>query len=100
MKKNGGQAAQALGRSRGGFSTKIHAGCLNEKRGVSLVRTGGERNDMPGCAVVFEQVPSEHTLENVVMDKGYDSHAISERFKDEEITPVIPPRSHRKEVIE
>src|SRR6201997_5045150 len=31
LKKNGGDAAQALGRSRGGLSTKSHAGCRDER---------------------------------------------------------------------
>src|SRR5215470_8337683 len=35
LKKYGGQAAQALGRSRGGLSTKIHAGCLDERTGIA-----------------------------------------------------------------
>jgi transposase len=100
VKKNGGQAAQALGRSRGGFSTKIHAGCVDEQTGVSLALTGGERNDMPGFALVFHQIPSEHALEHAIMDKGYDSNQIRETRQDEEINAVIPPKSNRKETIE
>jgi transposase len=100
MKKNGGQAAQALGRSRGGFSTKIHAGGINERTGISIVLTGGERNDMPGFDVVFGQIPAENVLENAVMDKGYDSNHIRDKLKEEGIHPVIPPKSNRQEVID
>jgi transposase len=99
MKKNGGQAAQALGRSRGGFSTKIHAGCINERTGISIVLTGGERNDMLGFAVVFGQIPAENVLENAVMDKGYDSNHIRDKLQEEGIHPVMPPKSNRQEVI-
>jgi transposase len=99
MKKNGGQAAQALGRSRGGFSTKIHAGCITETKGGSLVLTGGERSDMPGFDEVFAQLPADHALEDAVMDKGYDSNHIRAKLQDNGINPVIPPKSNRKEVI-
>ena len=100
MKKNGGQAAQALGRSRGGFSTKIHAGCINETIGVALVLTGGERSDMPGFDAVFAQFPSDNALEDAVMDKGYDSNHIRAKLQDKGIHPVLPPKSNRQEAIE
>ena len=100
MKKNGGQAAQALGRSRGGFSTKSHAGCIDEKTGVSIVLTGGERNDMPGFALVFAQLPAENHLADAGRDKGYDSKPIREQLQEEGIHPVIPPKSKRTAVID
>lgn len=99
MKKNGGQAAQALGRSRGGFSTKIHAGCIHETTGVSCILTGGEGSDMPGFAQVFAAVPETHCLEHGVMDKGYDSNAIRAQRKEQHIIPVMPPKKSRKEHI-
>ena len=58
--------------------------------------TGGARHDAPLCEAVFEQVPAEHVLEHGVMDKGYDSNPIRNRWHEEEIEPVIPPRSNRK----
>jgi hypothetical protein len=100
MKKNGGQAAQALRRSRGGLSTTIHAGCIKEKTGVSLALTGGERHDAPGFALVFEQLPQEKSLEYGVMDRADDSHQIRETRRANNMTPVIPPKSHRKEAID
>src|SRR5262249_9863260 len=52
VKKNGGHAAQALGRSRGGLSTKSHAGCRDERTGVAIVLTAGHCHESP----VFETV--------------------------------------------
>ncbi len=99
MKKNGGPAAQALGRSRGGFSTKIHAGCINDTTGVSLILTGGECSDMPGCDRVFAALPEGHVLEHGIMDKGYDRNAIRAKLQEHHINPVIPPKKNRKESI-
>jgi hypothetical protein len=100
LKKNGGPAAQALGRSRDGWSTKIHAGCIEEKTGVSLALTGGACHDAPGCDPVFEQLPPENSLAYGVMDKAYDSHHLREKLSENALTPVIPPKSKRKEAID
>ena len=99
MKKHGGQAAQALGRSRGGFSTKIHAGCINETTGVALVITGGERSAMPGFDEVCDQLPPDHALTDAMREKGYDRNHIRARLQESGINPVIPPKSNRKEAI-
>jgi hypothetical protein len=73
--------------------------CINETIGVSCVLTGGERHDMPGLDTVFEQLPPENTLKDAVMDKGYDSNRIGATLQDKGITPVIPPKSNRQELI-
>ena len=54
---------------------------------------------MPGFDEVCEQMPPENTLEDAVMDNGYDSNQIRTKLKDKSITPVIPPKSNRKETI-
>jgi hypothetical protein len=75
-KKNGGHAAQALGRSRGGWSTKIHAGCRDERTGVVIVLTAGHCHESPAFETVFAQVPLVPSLTHAIMDKGYDSNSI------------------------
>ena len=98
-KKSGGQEAQGLGRSRGGFSTKLHAGCTDEKTSVSLVLTAGQCNDAPIFDIVIEEIPKDNNLEDVAADKGYDSNHIREKINEKEMNPVIPPRKNRKEQI-
>lgn len=95
LKKNGGQEEQALGRSRGGFSTKIHLGCLSEKNGFSMILTAGQVPDVKGFDSVFNQLPENHRLNNGIMDKGYDGDNIRKALIDEEMVPVIPPRKNR-----
>jgi hypothetical protein len=85
-----------LGRSRGGFSTKIHAGCIDEKTRVSLELTSGARHDAPVFEVVLEQCPEMPPLAYVVMDKGDDSDQIRQHLQAREVTPVIPPKRNRK----
>ena len=41
----GGALAQAFGRSRGGFTSKVHARCDNQGLPVGFILTGGEASD-------------------------------------------------------
>ena len=43
--KKGGQAAQALGRSRGGFSTKVHVSVDSLGNPLRFILTGGQQHD-------------------------------------------------------
>src|SRR5262249_14896049 len=100
LKKNGGQAAQALGRSRGGLSTKIHAGCRDERTGVAIVLTAGQCHESPVFETVLAQVPPEPPLTHAIMDKGYDSTGIREQLLAQDIVPVIPSKSNRTAAID
>lgn len=45
-----------LGRSRGGFTTKIHLACEQGQRPLSLLVTAGQRGDSPQFAVVLDAI--------------------------------------------
>src|SRR5271165_1220268 len=68
-KKNGGQAAQGLGRSRGGFSTKVHVSVDGLGNPLRLRLTGGERHDITQATALLEG----YTFEYVLADRGYDA---------------------------
>ncbi len=52
-KKNGG--AEALGRSRGGLTTKLHVACTDEHSSVALTLSEGQRHDsMPVPDLITE----------------------------------------------
>jgi hypothetical protein len=46
----------ALGRSRGGFTTKIHLACEQGQRPLALLVTAGRRGDSPQFTTVLERV--------------------------------------------
>jgi transposase len=93
VKKNGGQAAQALGRSRGGFSTKIHAKVDALGNPLHFILTGGERHDITQA----EELLGEEVGEHVLADRGYDSDPFIEFILEHGAVPVIPPRKNRKQ---
>ncbi len=83
----GGQDEQALGRSRGGFGTKIYGGVSGLGLPVKLILTPGQAADVTQAKALIEDVP----IEVVIDDKGYDSRAVVEV-----IEAVIPSQKDRK----
>ena len=93
--KKGSQNQEALGRSRGGFSTKIHARCDDKGRPLGFLLTPGETHDTKGFLTLLRMIGDR--IEALIADKGYDSDAIREELRRAGIEPVIPSRRNRKQ---
>ncbi len=91
LKKSGGQEAQALGRSRGGFSTKIHIAVDALGNPLRLLLTAGQRHDSPQAAALIENFEPQ----TLIADKGYDSDPLIEAVTARGIKAVIPPKKNR-----
>ncbi len=85
---------QALGRSRGGFSTKIHVRCNAAGLPIGVVLSEGEAHDVTAYDGLMQQRDSDPGA--MLADKGYDSDAIRHDLRDSGATPEIPTRSNRK----
>src|SRR5262245_21527803 len=83
---------QALGRSRGGFSTKLNVAVDALGNPVELKLTPGQTHDI----VAAEAMVEEHDPEYLIADKGFDSEAFIDHLEKQGIKVVIPPRSNRK----
>jgi transposase len=92
-KKSGGQQSQALGRSRGGFSTKIHIAVDALGNPLRFILTAGQCHDSPQAEALIEG----YCMQALIADKGYDSADLVEAVTALGIQAVIPPRSNRKE---
>ena len=91
--KNGGQDAQALGRSRGGFSTKVHVKTDALGNPLCFTLTGGERHDSTqGQTLLGDQLG-----DYVLADRAYDSDDLIAFILDHNAIPVIPSRKNRKQ---
>jgi len=89
-----GACAQAFGRSRGGFTSKIHARCDNQGLPIGFILTGGEASDYTAADDLMN-LPLP-TPEGLLADKGYDGDRFRENLLMRCILSVIPPRSNRK----
>ena len=92
----GGQQDQALGRSRGGFSTKIHLKVDLDGRPLAFHLTEGQASDSPQFEILLDLGP-DITPRAVVGDKGYDAKANRSAARERSICPVIPFRSSAKD---
>ena len=89
-----GEQNQAIGRSRGGRNTKIHAIADAKGRLLSILLSGGEAHDCP---------PAEHLIrrtkaaKKLLGDKAYDSAALRQWLNDRGTKAVVPNKSNRKQ---
>jgi transposase len=97
-RKRGNQEKQALGRSRGGFSTKIHLRTNAKGNPLAFEVTGGEAHEVKGYEVLMKLHDADP--DRLLGDKGYDSDEIRDDLAKRGIEPVIPPRSNRKAMID
>lgn len=93
-------AGHGIGKSRGGLSSKIHAGVDGHGRPLSLVVTGGQRNDGAMLQTVLEEIhvprlgPGRaRTRPDVVLaDRGYATGVIRSHLRERAIVAVIPEK--------
>ncbi|MFA4937943.1 IS5 family transposase [Brevundimonas sp.] len=90
--KKGGPDAQALGRSRGGFGTKIHV-CVDALGlPIRILLGPGPQNDMAPACDLIDGIAADYVL----ADKAYDADRLYRKIIDQDGDPVVPPRRHRK----
>jgi transposase len=89
-----GEQKQAIGRSRGGRNTKIHAIADAKGRLLSILLSGGEAHDCPPAQRLIRRIKAAREL---LGDKAYDSAPLRQWLKDRGTKPVIPNKSNRKQ---
>lgn len=90
--KRGGQESQALGRSRGGFSTKIHILVDGLGNPLNFILTAGQRHDKTQGVPLLKGRQGAY----VIADKAYDYDDVLDFIvSDMAAIPVIPPRRNR-----
>jgi len=88
---NGGDDDQALGRSRGGFGTKVHVAVDSLGNPVTVHLSPGQDADITHA----ETLLADHAPEAVLADKGYDSDALVATVEGRGAEAVIPPKRNR-----
>ncbi|MGP2490928.1 IS5 family transposase [Mesorhizobium sp. PUT5] len=94
-RRKGGQQGQALGRSRGGFTTKIHAKADNSGDIIAFDLTGGQVADTTRFETLLDIGP-DITPRAALGDKGYSSKANRAAARARGIAPVIPHKANEK----
>jgi transposase len=89
-----GEQNQAIGRSRGGRNTKIHAIADAKGRLLSILLSGGQAHDCPPAKRLIRRTKKAKRL---LGDKAYDSEELRLWLKDRGTKAVVPNRSNRKQ---
>jgi transposase len=87
------EGPQALGRSRGGLSTKIHTVVDALGNPVRWRLTPGQRHDITQAPALLEGLKPQA----VVADKAFDAQEFIESLEKTGAQAVIPPRDNRTE---
>ena len=90
--KKDSQDQECLGRSKGGFTTKIHAVVDALGNPLKFILTPGQRNDITQA----ESLIKDFKNTAVIADKGYDSNHLIDTIEENESVAVIPPKKNRK----
>jgi len=100
----GEPADHALGRSRGGWSTKVHLAADTTQTVMAMVLTAGQRADSPQFGPVLDQIavprpgpgrPRTRPV-RVLADKGYPSRANRAYLRARGIRAVIADRKDQR----
>lgn len=84
---------QAVGRSRGGRTTKVHALTDESGRPIALCLTAGQAHDLTGVAKLLKHIPTPRRL---LADRAYDARWLRDWLAERECEAVIPPNPTRK----
>ena len=96
-KKSDAQA-EALGRSRGGFSTKLHVVCDALGNPLKLLLTPGQAGDSPQAEPLLVPLVDQRAgVEAILADMGYDTDALLAQIASWGAQAVIPSKKNRKE---
>ena len=87
------QEKEALGRSKGGFTTKIHAVVDVLGNPLEFSLTSGQRHDITQADFLTKDLKGDFLL----ADKGYDSNAFIKNITQKGFISVIPSRKNRKQ---
>jgi transposase len=87
-----GEQSQAIGRSRGGRSTKIHALADSEGRLYALLLTPGQTHDINGARALLASTALPACL---IGDTAYDADDLRHFLATQGCKPVISLKPHR-----
>ncbi|WP_374679417.1 IS5 family transposase [Hymenobacter sp. J193] len=91
--KKDSPCGQALGRSRGGFTTKLHLSCDAYGRVCALALTGGQAGDCPQAPGLLRG--HLRPGQAVLADRAYDAGYVRAQIQQAGATAVIPSKKNR-----
>ncbi|WPP34159.1 IS5 family transposase [Streptomyces sp. CL7] len=94
----------ALGRSRGGLTTKVHLACDDKGRPLALLVTPGQRHDSVCARILLERIRVPRSglgrprcrPDQVIADKAYSSRGFRAYLRRRGIAHTIPEKADQR----
>ncbi len=86
--KNG---PQGIGKSRGGWNTKVHLVAADERTAVTFALSAGQAQDAPEGRKLLERLGRQKTPRSLLMDRAYEGDATRQLASALGFVPVVPP---------
>lgn len=91
-KKNG---AQAIGKSRGGWNTKVHMVAANARTAVMFCLSPGQAHDAPEGRRLLQALGPTNRAVHLIMDRAYEGNETRQLALELGFIPVVPPMKTR-----
>ncbi len=92
VKKNG---PQSIGKSRGGWTTKIHMVAADARTALMFFLSAGQAHDAPEGRKLLNRLGPQRENLSIVMDRAYEGNETRQLALALGFTPVVPPSSTR-----
>ena len=86
---------QSIGKSKGGWNTKLHVVSANDKVIVEMHLSGGNCHDAPQGRISIEHIGERYPGVPILMDKAYEGDKTRELCRSFGHDPVVPPKKNR-----
>jgi transposase len=93
-KKNG---PQAIGKSRGGWTTKIHLVAADARTAITFSLSPGQAHDAAEGRKLLGKLGRPNWPIHLLMDRAYEGNETRQLALDLGFIPVVPPKSNRLE---
>ena len=88
---------QSIGKSRGGWNTKLHMVAASDRNAVSFELSGGNAHDAPEGRRLLKKRGKVRKGTLLLMDRAYEGDETRLLAIELGYTPVVPPKSNRKD---
>lgn len=86
----------SIGKSRGGWTTQVHAVVDACGRLITAGLSPGQTHDLKPAIPLLEGLPVAQRPRLLLADRGYDSNPFRTGLRNRRIRPVIPGKKNRK----
>ena len=85
---------QSIGKSRGGWTTKIHMIAIDDRTALAFKISPGQAHDAPAGRDLIRALASgpQQARRCLVMDRAYEGDETRKAAQQAGFTPVVPPK--------